>query len=126
MSVAFSGSIVPPGACRPPLPVDWFINQAQSLPHFSDFLNTSFKNASSTLSYIIDSAMSTSRNIEAVSVVVGGPWGIVYEHHSGRLRSNDSSDKRLVDTNSIYRIGSITKVKPQIHYMGLIDRYSLC
>jgi CubicO group peptidase (beta-lactamase class C family) len=49
--------------------------------------------------------------IDAVSVVVGGPWSVVYEHHVGKLRSNDSSDTRTVNGDSIYRIGSITKAK---------------
>lgn len=45
-----------------------------------------------------------------MSIIVGSPWGPVYEHNNGKLRKNDSADDREVDHDSMYRIGSITKV----------------
>src|ERR1700737_1434394 len=108
---AMCGTIVAPSACRPPLPVDWFIHQFQRGPHLSETLNNSLANASATLSGIIDSTISGTG--ESMSITVAGPWGLVFEHHVGKLRGNDSSDTRQVDGDSIYRIASITKVIPR-------------
>jgi hypothetical protein len=103
-------TLIPPTTCRPPLPIDWFISQAQTLPDFSDSLTTAAKNASVSLSKYIDSIFSTEANIDAISVVVSGPWGIVTEHYVGPLRSNDTADPRMVNGESSYRVASLSKV----------------
>ena len=105
-----SGTIIKPKSCRPPLPVDWFINHSQSIPHLSESFHKRLDNASASLSAIIDSTLSRDGNFDSVSIVVGAPWGTIFEHHVGKLRANDSSDTRTVDSDSMFRIGSITKV----------------
>ena len=96
--------------CRPPLPFEWFISQTQSPPLFSRSLTKTFAAASANLSVIIDEAISLVAGIDAISMVVAAPWGIVAEHNVGKLRSNDTFDTRKVDGESAYRIGSVSKV----------------
>jgi hypothetical protein len=124
-SIVMSGSIVPARTCHPSLPIDWFIRNAQSMPPFSEFWNSSLASASAKLSAIIDSNRFYSSGMEAVSVVVSAPWGIVYEHHVGKLRNNDSSDHRIVNGDSIYRIGSITKVLTVLEVLILQEKGKL-
>jgi hypothetical protein len=111
-------SILSPKTCRPPLPIDWFISQYQHLPSFSQNLTDRAKAASAALGTYIDIALSHVSDIDAVSVVVAGPWGPVTEHHVGKLKANDSSDHRIVNGDSIYRIASISKVS--IRYFSCI------
>ena len=103
-----SGVIVPT-SCRPPLPIDWFIRHAQTVPHFSDSLQQNFTDAASRVAVGAQVAINNSL-ADALSVVVGAPWGIVAEYHIGSLRSNDTSDERTVNGDSAYRIGSVSKV----------------
>src|SRR5579859_7681015 len=110
LSNVLSGTLLVPTSCRPPLPINWFINTFQSQPSFSADLTAKFANASASLSAIIGSTLSQLNNTESVSVMVGSPWGTVYEHNNGKLRRNDTDDERMVDHTSMYRIGSITKV----------------
>jgi hypothetical protein len=105
-------TLIQPTTCRPPLPIDWFISQAQTLPEFSDALTTAAKTASLSVSKYIDSIFSTEANVDAISVVVSAPWGIVSEHYVGPLRSNDTADPRMVNGESIYRVASLSKVLP--------------
>ena len=108
ISVVLAATVLEPTTCRPALPVDWFIRKAQNSPCFSEALSHSLQIASANLSAIVD--LMPSKKVDAVSVVVAGPWGRVVEHHVGKLRSNDSCDDRTVDGDSIYRIASISKV----------------
>jgi hypothetical protein len=105
-----SGTIIQPKSCRPPLPVAWFINHSQSIPHLSESFHKRLDNASASLSAIIDSTLSRDGNLDSVSIVVGAPWGTIFKHHGGKLRANDTSDTRTVNSDSMFRIGSITKV----------------
>lgn len=102
--------IFEPTTCRPPLPFEWFISQTQSEPLFSQSLNKTFAAASTNLSAIIDETFSLVAGIDAISMVVAGPWGIIAEHNVGKLRSNDTFDTRKVNGESAYRIGSVSKV----------------
>lgn len=102
--------IFEPTTCRPPLPFEWFISQTQSQPLFSQSLTKAFAAASANLSAAIDEKFSLVAGIDAISMVVAAPWGIVAEHNVGKLRSNDTFDTRKVDGESAYRIGSVSKV----------------
>ena len=104
----FSGAIIPK-SCRPPLPIDWFIRHAQTAPKFSDYLRQNFSEAATLIAAGAQKAINESL-ADALSIVVGAPWGIVAEYHVGSLRSNDTSDERIVNGNSAYRIGSVSKV----------------
>jgi len=102
--------IFEPTTCRPPLPFEWFISNTQSPPLFSQGLTKAFAAASANLSAIIDETISFVAGVDAISMVVAAPWGIVAEHNVGKLRSNDTFDTRKVDGQSAYRIGSVSKV----------------
>lgn len=108
-----AGTILAPKSCRPPLPTDWFLNNYQTPPSLSSELHAKFTNTSVYLSAIIDATLQQFGNIESVSIMVGSPWGPVFEHNNGKLKRNDSDDEREVESNSMYRIGSISKVIPR-------------
>ena len=42
--------------------------------------------------------------------MIAGPWGSAFEYNFGKLRSNDSHDMGIVDSDSIYRIARVSKV----------------
>lgn len=104
----WGATVLEPVTCRPALPVDWFIREARTTPTLSQVLVGDLNAAATNLSSIVDLMLSD--QVDAVSVVVAGPWGHVAEYNVGKLRSNDSSDLRTVDIDSIYRIASISKV----------------
>jgi hypothetical protein len=106
-----AGEILTLKSCRPPLPIDWFINHFQSIPpHLSDSFYKNLDNATASLSAIINSTVVGYGNVDSVSLIVGTPWGEIFDHHVGKLRANDTSDTRTVNSDSMFRIGSITKV----------------
>jgi hypothetical protein len=109
LSTSALSAVISPTTCRPPLPIDWFISQAQTLPEFSATLTTAFNTASGSLYKFIDTLFTTELNVDAISTVVAGPWGIVAEHYVGPLRSNDTTDHRIVQGDSSYRIASLSK-----------------
>jgi hypothetical protein len=96
--------------CRPPLPYEWFINVTQTPPQFSVELMESAAGAAANLSLLINETLSTTGDIDSVSLVVGAPWGILTEHHVGNLKFNETSDDTAVNGSSIYRIASLSKV----------------
>lgn len=112
LSPIFATTILQPKTCRAPLPVEWFISEFQSLPTFSKNITDMTANASETLASVVNATFTNIPGINAMSVVVAAPWGVVSEHHIGKLKANDSTDSRIVDGNSIYRVGSMTKVRP--------------
>jgi hypothetical protein len=111
LSTSVLSAVISPTTCRPPLPIDWFISQAETLPEFSATLTTAFNTASGSLYKLIDTVFTTELNVDAISTVVSGPWGIVAEHYVGPLRSNDTTDHRIVQGDSSYRIASLSKVR---------------
>jgi len=99
--------------CRPSLPIDWFIEQAQSPPLFSQILQEEFKNATElTDTNLANLVNSSAFDVSALSIVVAGPWGKVYETNLGVLRANDTVHDMPPDGDSIYRIACISKVPP--------------
>jgi hypothetical protein len=110
-STVFS-TVLSPKTCRPPLPIDWFISEFQSPPKFSQNITNMATAASAALASFVNKTLAHTSDVDAVSVVVAGPWGVVDEHHIGKLKANDSSDHRTVDGNSIYRVASMSKVQP--------------
>jgi len=111
VSTVFTTTILQPKTCRAPLPVEWFISEFQSLPTFSKNITDMTADASETLASVVNATFTNIPGIDAMSVVVAAPWG-VSEYHIGKLKANDSTDSRIVDGNSIYRVGSMTKVRP--------------
>jgi len=112
LSNVISGEVVTAKSCRPSLPVEWFIHNAKtiSMECFSQDLQKKFLAASNQTASAINTALTKLTDIDAISVVVAGPWGHVSDHHVGKLRFNDTADHRTVDGDSIYRIASISKV----------------
>ena len=127
------GTVLKPQSCRPSLPSDWFISQFQELPTFSENLTQFAKAAYFNLTSFINYTVGTVGGVDAVSVVVAGPWGVVAEHNVGKLRANDSADETIVNGNSIYRIASISKVvcyflrrKRRVEPLGAYDAGNSC
>jgi len=114
-----AGTILVPKSCSPPLPTDWFLDHHQTPPSLSGALQAKFNNTSVYLASFIDATLQQFGNIESVSIMVGSPWGPVFEHNNGKLRRNDTDDEREVGSNSLYRIGSISKVTPQNSLISL-------
>jgi hypothetical protein len=114
-----SASVNVPKSCRPALPVDWFIAQAQNLPALSQSLTNNITATSKSFTADIENAISSGAfGVDELSVVVAGPWGPVFEYNYGKLRSNASG---TVNGDSIYRIASISKVN--IYTLLIVTHY---
>jgi CubicO group peptidase (beta-lactamase class C family) len=101
-------SVIVPKSCRPALPVDWFIAQAQNLPALSQSLSDNITATSKIFKADIEKGISDGAlGVDVLSIVVAGPWGPVFEYNYGKLRSNAAD---TVNGDSIYRIASISKV----------------
>jgi hypothetical protein len=109
-STEVCSKIVPPTTCRPPLPVDWYIARHQGFSGFSQQARYNINVASLELASFVNQTISDIPGIDASSLIVAGPWGKVFEQNLGKLRSNDTSDTRIVNGDSIYRIASVSKV----------------
>jgi hypothetical protein len=100
-------TLITPKSCRPPLAIDWFINNAQTKPNFSRSVTDRLNDASKDFTAYLNSQLS---GIEALSVVVAAPWGIVSEFNYGKLRMNDTKDTKNVSGDGLYRVASVSKV----------------
>jgi len=96
-----------PLSCRAPLPIEWFINNTQSASNLSSSLTGSLDAASKNLSSYIESIFTTG---DAISVIIGTPWGPISELNFGNLRSNTTGNNQTVNSQSLYRVASTTKV----------------
>lgn len=105
-----------PLSCRAPLPIEWFINNTQSASNISSSVMDSLAAASKNLSSYIESIFTIG---DAISVVVGTPWGPISELNFGNLRSNTSGNNQIVNSQSLYRVASTTKV-PSVCSIALI------
>lgn len=72
--------------------------------------------ASKNLSSYIESIFTVG---DAISVVVGTPWGPISELNLGNLQSNTSVNNQIVNSQSLYRVASTTKV-PSVCSIALI------
>src|SRR5208282_5504420 len=108
-----------PLSCRAPLPIEWFINNTQNASVLSPWATSTLAAASKNLSSYIQSQLSVG---DAVSVLIGSPWGTVSEMNFGKIRSNTTADNRTVNSQSLYRVASTTKVYsplPLAYFAGL-------
>jgi hypothetical protein len=107
-----SAKVIPARSCRPSLPVQWFVHQSQelSLSNFSPELQLKFNNLTNLSHAGVQQILQEQPDLNALSVVVAGPWGHVLDAHGGTLRVNDSHYPGVLNGDSIYRIASISKV----------------
>jgi len=96
-----------PLSCRAPLPIEWFINNTQSVSKLSSSTTVSLAAASKNLSSYIESIFTAG---DALSLIVGTPWGSISELNFGNVRSNTTSNNQTVNSQSLYRVASTTKV----------------
>jgi hypothetical protein len=105
-----------PLSCRAPLPIEWFMNNTQSASNLPSSITGSLAAASKSLSSYIESIFTTS---DAISVIVGTPWGPISELNFGNLRNNTTGNNQTVNSQSLYRVASTTKV-PSLCFIPLI------
>src|SRR5271170_7160201 len=110
-----------PLSCRAPLPIEWFINNAQTASTLSPSVSRTLTVASKNLSSYIQSQLPVG---DTASVIIGTPWGPISEINFGKLRSNTTGDNQTVNSQSLYRVASTTKV-PLSHSLNLYCRSSL-
>jgi hypothetical protein len=116
-------TLIVPRSCRPPLPVDWFINNAQTKPNFSRSVTDGLDAASKAFTTYLNSQLT---GVEVMSVVVAAPWGIVSEFNYGKLRMNDTKETKNVSGDSIYRVASVSKVYHQLQdLLAAIARFRI-
>jgi hypothetical protein len=107
-----------PLSCRAPLPIEWFINNMQSGSKLPPSTKSSLAAASKTLSSYIESLFTTG---DTISVVVGAPWGPILELNLGNLRNNATDYSQTVNSQSLYRVASTTKVRLFPNFTNLVD-----
>src|SRR5271154_5966350 len=110
-----------PLSCRAPLPIEWFINNTQTASALSLWASSSLATASKNLSSYIQSQLMAG---DTASVIIGTPWGPISEMNFGKLRSNTTGDNQTVNSQSLYRVASTTKV-PLSHSLNSYCRSSL-
>jgi len=110
-----------PLSCRAPLPIEWFINNTHTASALSPWASGTLAAASKNLSSYIESQLMVG---DTASVIIGTPWGSISEMNFGKLRSNTTGDNQTVNSQSLYRVASTTKV-PLFHSLYLYCRSSL-
>jgi hypothetical protein len=107
-----------PSSCRAPLPIEWFINNTQTASALSVWASSSLATASKNLSSYIQSQLMVG---DTASVIIGTPWGPISEMNFGKLRSNTTGDNQTVNSQSLYRVASTTKVRYLIRQTYIVD-----
>ncbi|KAG8987013.1 hypothetical protein FRB94_002809 [Tulasnella sp. JGI-2019a] len=106
----------PPALCHPPLPA------AVTLPQPS-LASIPFSSASRRLRSFLELTMLT-EDIDGLTVGVVTPDGLFFDESFGQLRANEThrGSKKAPDTDSLYRIASISKMFCALELMVLKQR----
>ncbi|KIY69156.1 beta-lactamase/transpeptidase-like protein [Cylindrobasidium torrendii FP15055 ss-10] len=110
-------SVIAPGKCSPPLPT--LLND-----YPVDANDPRLAAASAGLGAFL-AARASEDDIDSLSVAVVTPFGTVFERSYGVLRANESSPSAPVDSHSIYRIASITKMFTVLETLILREKGTL-
>lgn len=75
----------------------------QDVPH-------DLRRALSSLNEHLKQLSSSTSTLDSLSIGVVTPGGLIWSKGYGKLKANDSSSNQTPDQNSIYKIGSVTKM----------------
>ncbi|KAG8987014.1 hypothetical protein FRB94_002810 [Tulasnella sp. JGI-2019a] len=111
-----SSRLHPAPVCHPPLPAAVTLPQPNQASHL-------FRVASNRLRIFLELTMLTA-DIDSLTVGVVTPDGLIFDESFGQLRANEThkGPKETPDTDSLYRIASISKMFCALELMVLKQR----